>query len=159
MLTGMTRNRGMLTVCCYNKKILTCVRKTRPKFLQEPYLTEKNKRLGLVFIRTWKWTVLTGQFKTFLIWITQLKTCSPQIKILTNYKVKIENEQTCFSVEIFTNEGLSYMLFYMQGVYEQNEGLKLPSSSSSTNTPRWYLPLHPKAQIGPAVLLQKCYHL
>ena len=61
--------------------------------------------------------------------------CSPQITILTN-KVKIENEQTRFSVEIFTNEGLSYMLFYMQGIYVQNEGLKLPSSSSSTNTPR-----------------------
>ena len=64
-----------------------------------------------------------------------------------------------FQLNFFTNEGLSYMLFYMQGVYVQNEGLKLPSSPSSTNTPRWYLPPHPKAQIGPAVLLQKCYHL
>ena len=44
-------------------------------------------------------------------------------------------------------------MLFMQGVYVQNEGLKLPSSSSSTNTPRWYLPQQPKAQIGPAVLL------
>ena len=41
----------------------------------------------------------------------------------------------------------------LKGVYVQNEGLKPPSSSSSTNTPRWYLPLHVKAQIRPAVLL------
>ena len=37
--------------------------------------------------------------------------------------------------------------------------LKPPSSSSSTNTPRRYLSLHPKAQIRPAVLLQKRYYL
>ena len=40
-----------------------------------------------------------------------------------------------FQLKFSQNEGLSYMLFYMQGVYVQNEGLKLPSSSSSTNTP------------------------
>ena len=44
-------------------------------------------------------------------------------------------------------------------VYVQNEGLKPPSSSSSTNTPRQYLRLHPKAQIRSAVLLQERYYL
>ena len=37
----------------------------------------------------------------------------------------------------------------------QNKGLKPPSSFSSTNTPRWYLSLHPKAQIRPTASIDQ----